>query len=100
MSKWIELINNSDEQEMQTIHRSYHGGADVLFYSRRSTSCCCTCTRSVYYRWVGGGDMNGIVLLLSESMVSIVAAVIAIVNSILVWKVLYSNYKKAFHNVD
>ena len=55
---------------------------------------------SVYYRWVGGGDMNGIVLLLSESMVSIVAAVIVIVNSILVWKVLYPNYKKAFHNVD
>jgi uncharacterized membrane protein len=44
--------------------------------------------------------MNGIVLLLSESMVSIVAAVIAIVNSILVWKILYPNYKKAFHNVD
>jgi hypothetical protein len=55
---------------------------------------------SVYYRWVGGGDMNGIVLLLSESMVSIVATVIAIVNSILVWKILYPNYKKAFHNVD
>lgn len=55
---------------------------------------------SIYYRWVGGGDMNGIALLLPEPMVSIIAAAIAIVNAILIWKVLYPNYRKAFHNVD
>lgn len=55
---------------------------------------------SIYYRWVGGGDMNGIALLLPEPMVSIIAAAIAIVNAILIWKVLYPNYQKAFHNVD
>ena len=55
---------------------------------------------SIYYRWVGGGDMNGIVLLLPEPMVSTIAAAIAIVNAILIWKVLYPNYHKAFHYVD
>lgn len=55
---------------------------------------------SIYYRWVGGGDMNGIALLLPEPIVSIIAAAIAIVNAILIWKVLYPNYQKAFHNVD
>ena len=55
---------------------------------------------SIYYRWVGGGDMNGIALLLPEPMVSIIAAAIAIVNAILIWKVLYPNYRKAFHNVE
>ena len=55
---------------------------------------------SIYYRWVGGGDMNGITLLLPEPMVSTIAAAIAIVNAILIWKVLYPNYRKAFHNVD
>lgn len=52
---------------------------------------------SVYYRWVGGGDMNGIALLIPESMVSITATIIGLVNAILIWKVLYPNYKKAFH---
>ena len=55
---------------------------------------------SIYYRWVGGGDMNGIALLLPEPMVSIIAAAIAIVNAILIWKVLYPNYQKAFHHVN
>ena len=55
---------------------------------------------SIYYRWVGGGDMNGIALLLPEPMVSIITAAIAIVNAILIWKVLYPNYQKAFHNVN
>lgn len=55
---------------------------------------------SIYYRWVGGGDMNGITLLLPEPMVSTIAAAIAIVNAILIWKVLYPNYRKAFHYAD
>lgn len=55
---------------------------------------------SIYYRWVGGGDMNGIALLLPEPMVSTIAAAIAIVNAILIWKVLYPNYHKAFHYAD
>lgn len=55
---------------------------------------------SIYYRWVGGGDMNGIALLLPEPMVSTIAAAIAIVNAILIWKVLYPNYRKAFHYLD
>ena len=55
---------------------------------------------SIYYRWVGGGDMNGIALLLPEPMVSTIAAAIAIVNAILIWKVLYPNYQKAFHHVN
>jgi hypothetical protein len=44
--------------------------------------------------------MNGIALLFPETMVSIIAAAIAIVNAILIWKVLYPNYQKAFHYVN
>lgn len=51
---------------------------------------------SLFYRWVGGGDMNGISLLLSQSSVSVIAAVIGVINFLLIWKVLYPIYTKSF----
>ncbi|MBO4993705.1 MAG: hypothetical protein J6C60_05525 [Alistipes sp.] len=50
----------------------------------------------VFYRWVGGGDMNGIKLMLPEGAVSAVAIVIGIVNMLIIWKILFPAYKKSF----
>ena len=53
----------------------------------------------VFYRWVGGGDMNGIALLVPEGVVSLIAGVVGVVNLLLVWKVLYPAYTAPFKNV-
>ena len=50
----------------------------------------------VFYRWVGGGDMNGIKLMIPEGVVSAVAIVIGVVNVLIIWKVLFPAYKKSF----
>lgn len=51
---------------------------------------------SIFYRWVGGGDMNGIALLLPAGVVSAIAIVVGIVNFLLIWKILYPTYTKSF----
>ncbi len=51
---------------------------------------------SIFYRWVGGGDMNGIALLLPAGAVSAIAVVVGIVNFLLIWKILYPTYTKSF----
>lgn len=51
---------------------------------------------SIFYRWVGGGDMNGIALLLPAGVVSAIAVVVGIVNFLLIWKILYPTYTKSF----
>lgn len=51
---------------------------------------------SLFYRWVGGGDMNGIALIVPEVVVSVVAAIIGVVNIIVIWKVLYPAYTRSF----
>lgn len=53
----------------------------------------------IFYRWVGGGDMNGIALIAPEGTVSLIAGVVGVVNLLLVWKVLYPAYKASFKNV-
>lgn len=53
----------------------------------------------VFYRWVGGGDMNGIALLVPAGVVSLIAGVVGVVNLLLVWKVLYPAYTASFKNV-
>lgn len=50
----------------------------------------------VFYRWVGGGDMNGIALIVPEVVASVVAAIIGVVNIIVIWKVLYLAYTRSF----
>ena len=44
----------------------------------------------------GGGDMNGIKLLLPETAVRIVFAIIGIIHGIVIWKYLLPKYTKAF----
>ncbi len=50
----------------------------------------------LFYRWVGGGDMNGIALLLPTTIVSIIAVLIGVINILLVWKLLYPTFLKSF----
>ena len=51
---------------------------------------------SLFYRWVGGGDMNGIALIVPEVVASVVAAIIGVVNIIVIWKILYPAYTRSF----
>lgn len=51
---------------------------------------------SLFYRWVGGGDMNGIALIVLEVVASVVAAIIGVVNIIVICKVLYPAYARSF----
>lgn len=51
---------------------------------------------SLFYRWVGGGDMNGIALIIPSTVASTVAAVVGVANIILIWKVLYPTYLQSF----
>ena len=50
----------------------------------------------VFYRWVGGGDMNGIKLMIPEGVVSAVAIVIGVANVLIIWKLLFPAYTKSF----
>ena len=51
---------------------------------------------SVLCGFFGGGDMNGIKLLLPEIAVRIVFAIIGIIHGIVIWKYLLPEYSKAF----
>ena len=51
---------------------------------------------SVLCGFFGGGDMNGIKLLLPEIAVRIVFAIIGIIHGIVIWKYLLPEYTKAF----
>lgn len=50
----------------------------------------------IFYRWVGGGDMNGISLLLPAAAVSAIAIALGILNALLIWRVLYPAYTQSF----
>ena len=51
---------------------------------------------SILCSFFGGGDMNGIKLLLPEIAVRIVFAIIGIIHGIVIWKYLLPKYTKAF----
>ena len=46
----------------------------------------------------GGGDMNGIRLLLPELAVRISFAIIAVIHLLVIWKCLLPIYSKSFKN--
>lgn len=54
----------------------------------------------ILYRFVGGGDMNGIRLLLPEVWASLVALVVAVAHLVVLWKVLSPKYKAAFASIQ
>ncbi|MDD5968914.1 MAG: hypothetical protein PUC17_05470 [Anaerostipes sp.] len=51
---------------------------------------------SVLCGFFGGGDMNGIALLIPEWLARSFFGVLLVINSILFWKVVLPKYKKAF----
>lgn len=51
---------------------------------------------SVLYRFVGGGDMNGIKLLAPEGIAAAIFLVIAVIHMVVVCKYIYPQYKQAF----
>lgn len=53
---------------------------------------------SIAYRFVGGGDMNGIRLLIPETAAAIVFGILFIAHLFVLIKILLPTYKKAFNN--
>ena len=51
---------------------------------------------SILCGFFGGGDMNGIVLLIPEWAARILFGVLLLINSLLFWKVILPKYKMAF----
>lgn len=51
---------------------------------------------SVVYKFVGGGDMNGIALLVPEMTARVVAAVLFLVGVFVFWRVVLPKYNAAF----
>lgn len=51
---------------------------------------------SVIYRFVGGGDMNGIRLLIPETIACITFGILFVLHFVVLWKVLLPRYKKWF----
>lgn len=55
---------------------------------------------SVIYRFVGGGDMNGISMLVPEIVAQVVFAVMAIINVIVLFKIVLPVYSESFKTND
>ena len=55
---------------------------------------------SVLCGFFGGGDMNGITLLLPEVAARILFSVILVINGLLFWKVILPKYKMAFSEIQ
>ena len=52
---------------------------------------------TIVYKFVGGGDMNGILLFgVPEIIIQIIFGIIAIINIFLIIKKIYPAYKKSF----
>lgn len=52
---------------------------------------------TIVYKFVGGGDMNGILLFgIPEFIIQLIFGIIAIINILLIIKKLYPAYKKSF----
>ncbi|NLP30332.1 MAG: hypothetical protein GX363_04290 [Clostridiales bacterium] len=51
---------------------------------------------SILNKFVGGGDMNGIALLIPESLARIIFGIILVINAIVFWKLILPKYKRSF----
>lgn len=54
---------------------------------------------SMLYKFFGGGDMNGISLLIPEAIAQILYGVLFVVNVLVFWKIVLPKYKAAFADV-
>lgn len=55
---------------------------------------------SVLYGFFGGGDMNGIALLIPEVAARIIFGVLLLINGLIFWKVILKKYKMAFFEIQ
>ena len=53
---------------------------------------------SVLYKFFGGGDMNGIKLLIPQSIAQTMYGILLLINGLIFWKVVLPKYKKFFPN--
>lgn len=53
---------------------------------------------SVLYRFFGGGDMNGIALLIPEMTARIIYGVLFLIHLVILFKIVIPGYTKAFDN--
>ena len=52
---------------------------------------------AIIYKFVGGGDMNGILLIgIPEVVIQLIFAIITMINILLTIKKIYPAYKKSF----
>ena len=54
------------------------------------------CYLSILCGFFGGGDMNGIALLIPEAVARVIAGVLLVLNAIVFWKVVLPQYQKTF----
>lgn len=98
LASWILVVHS-------TVYFKWFGGK-LGYFSPFKLSCCWYTTiafllldplyLSVLYRFVGGGDMNGIQLLTSETTANIVFALLFLVHLVVVWKLLLPRFREAF----
>jgi len=50
--------------------------------------------------FVGGGDMNGIILIAPELVVRVLSGIIAFINVVIVFKVIVPKYKQAYQKLE
>ena len=72
----------------------------VMWYSSLSFLIIDPLYMSVLCGFFGGGDMNGITLLLPEVAARILFGVILVINGLLFWKVILPKYKMAFSEIQ
>lgn len=53
---------------------------------------------SVIYHFVGGGDMNGIRLLMPETVAAIAFGAVLVLHAVVVWKILWPRYTQSFQD--
>ena len=53
---------------------------------------------SVFYGFVGGGDMNGIRLIVPEMVARSVYGILLVVHGLIIFKIVVPGYKKAFQS--
>jgi len=72
----------------------------IAFYVTTAFLICDPLYLSVLFQFAGGGDMNGIRLILPELPVRIVSGIIAVINISIILKVLVPKYRKAYHELN
>jgi len=77
-------------------HSSFHVLQACLYYCTAVLLLLDPLYLSVLYSFVGGGDMNGIALLLPEMTARLIFGVLLAVNSILFFKIVLPAYRKSF----